>query len=188
MEFGDVIDAAWRRSEVVSVKMDIQDDGGSVSSSVELKDLRERADRLSEELQTLQETSENVDITDESDNTDDINEVIKRYSIENTEDYNDDGSLNEQDLELVSKIIGDPEVNERLEQKLQKRDNMELQKAIDDALDMIKNFKPKRPVVEQPIYPDLNLKGEKFFRSRRGGTYWQMPFRSKDFLEDQNLG
>ena len=58
------------------------------------------------------------------------------------------------------------------------------QATLDDALQMVANFKPKRRRDPMPVYPDLSVEGEKRMRGKPGGAnYWLMPFRRKDFIE-----
>jgi hypothetical protein len=58
--------------------------------------------------------------------------------------------------------------------------------AVDEALEMIRNFKPKRPQEPTPQFPDLCLAGEKSVRARTNGSsqYWRMPFRQKLFADE----
>ena len=59
-----------------------------------------------------------------------------------------------------------------------------LDEVAEEALQMIANFKPKRPRRPMPLYPDLSVEGEKAMRRKPGGaSFWHMPFRSKEFLD-----
>ena len=47
-----------------------------------------------------------------------------------------------------------------------------------EALETIRNFVPKRPIVPSPMFPDLSLENEKKMRGRVGGSrHWHVPFR-----------
>ena len=145
-----------------------KEDGGS------LKSLQERANRLSEELQTLQ--SDDQDKDSSSSTCDDIQEVLKRYTSD------DDRDLEEEDLKVITKVLGKDKADELRRKQLTRTIEVD-QNAIDEALDMIANFKPKRPRKPMPMYPDFSVEGEKAARRKPGGSsYWLMPFRGQEFV------
>ena len=58
---------------------------------------------------------------------------------------------------------------------------------IEDALNKIRNFVPKRKRKEKPTFVDLNVEDEKYLRVKNRGApyYWHMPFRHNLYLNRQ---
>jgi len=60
---------------------------------------------------------------------------------------------------------------------------------LEEALQMMADFKPTRHRDPMPYYPDLCVEGEKSIRHKPGGpNYWHMPFRAKEFIQACNQG
>ena len=59
---------------------------------------------------------------------------------------------------------------------------------LEDALNQIRNFVPKRKRKEQQTFVDLNVEDEKHLRVKSRGApyYWHMPFRHNLFLKGIN--
>jgi len=70
------------------------------------------------------------------------------------------------------------ETSEEPEQEVADNDGQTEEEARAEALETIRNFVPKRPIVPSPMFPDLCLENEKKMRTRVGGSrYWHFPFR-----------
>ena len=65
-----------------------------------------------------------------------------------------------------------------------KNEDAAFNKMIDDALDAIHNFVPKRKRKEQAMFNDLCFENEKRLRIKNRGApyYWHMPFRHDLFF------
>ena len=76
-------------------------------------------------------------------------------------------------------IEPDPEMTDESNLEVSAEINdMTEEEARAEALETIRNFRPKRPIVPSPLFPDLCLKNEKKMRSKLGGSsYWYFPFR-----------
>ena len=87
---------------------------------------------------------------------------------------NDDDSNVTEALESLDKSI-----NEEKIYNTEQFDEM-----IDDALNEIRNFVPKRKRKEKPTFVDLNVEDEKYLRVKNRGApyYWHMPFRHNLYL------
>ena len=64
--------------------------------------------------------------------------------------------------------------------------NADIDREIEEALNAIKNFKPKKPRSTMAQFPDLEVDIEKSMRLQNYGAlhYWRMPFRHKLFQEN----
>ena len=105
--------------------------------------------------------------------------------------------IQESDLDLISRVLTDDQLKVIREKQYGKKaaspkpqgpKRMEElvvdQATLDEALEMIANFKPKRRRDPMPVYQDLSVEGEKVMRGKPGGAnYWLMPFRRKDFID-----
>ena len=131
--------------------------------SLELLELKDRAKKLSEDLERLNSAMTAVgsgdgDGGDDDDGDEELEEMlIKRISSSSEIDFDDD---------------------QKEEEKICNSDLCEIPELSKDDV----KAKTKLPPVRQtPLFPDLSLEGEKLARMRSGpsnrGYYWHMPFR-----------
>ena len=117
---------------------------------------------------------ENFDVEEE-----DVRRIVRKsLEPEHNETNLLDNESNETDVpESFDKSMND--------EKLQDNDDA-FNEMIEDALNEIRNFVPKRKRQEKPMFVDLSVEGEKRLRSKNGGApyYWHMPFRHSLFLKD----
>ena len=61
----------------------------------------------------------------------------------------------------------------------------ENQEELESLLHQLEHFKPQRPQVPQPQFPDLELEGETSLRQKCHGQghFWRMPFRHHLFSQ-----
>ena len=121
------------------------------------------------------------------------NEISIHSAVEN-EPVNTDPEIIEpqeeeskNDDELEKQVV--EENDDKMDNESLEREQIE--ESFDDlsfqqALDKLKNFKPKRPVQPSPQFPDLSVEGETMARVKSHGSchYWRMPFRHDLFAEE----
>ena len=90
---------------------------------------------------------------------------------------NDDDSNATEALESFDKSAN--------EEKLYDNDEEHFNEMIDEALNEIRNFVPKRKRQEKPTFVDLSVEDEKYLRVKNRGApyYWYMPFRHNLYLK-----
>ncbi len=91
-----------------------------------------------------------------------------------------------EDIAIAEESVNLSTPSSTKENKITKEEQDALDNEINEALQAIKNFKPKRPRTDSAQFPDLEVAVEKSIRSRNYGAlnYWRMPFRHNLFQEE----
>jgi len=121
------------------------------------------------------------------------NEISNNSAVENVPENIDPEIIEPQEEESKNDDELEKQVVEENDDKIDNEslEREQIEESFDDlsfqqALDKLKNFKPKRPVQPSPQFPDLSVEGETMARVKSHGSchYWRMPFRHDLFAEE----
>ena len=136
-----------------------------------------KTDEDNDDTKALAMEKEEVEAEDQETKTDDDNDDTKALPMEKEQvEAEDQKTKNDDDNDDQKKAVATEKV------KVEAAENQE---ELESLLHQLEHFKPQRPQVPQPQFPDLELEGETSLRQKCHGQghFWRMPFRHHLFSQ-----